>query len=668
VQFIGRFREWVRRTPWARAILAPPWVAVLIVRQRGQELAQWARNADLCARARARPRLRVARALLHNGLFSTAQRLQGAARRYRYQRGVFRPPSLKRDVRLRVDAARERVSVAQQQAPLATGRLKDRARARAAAALRLACRAAYSLYERSIRLGGRGRNAILRSGQQAVDRSTALAVGVEKLPSRLRTNTLKLALRNEKHALDWAFARRSGHGPVRRVLGRLALRGADAYYRHEFQKIISADTPVLAHTEFDPQHIVLVIGSLGPGGAERQVMTTLLGLQKTGAQRLSLICTFLQEPWQRFFLEQLEQAGIEVRELAKGMTGAPQGLDSPARERFQRAFGSLPPLLGDIRDYAAEFVCHKPGIVHLWLDEINCKAGLAALAVGVPRIVMSARSVAPHHFGLYHQYMAEAYRLLLRRPSVTLLNNSGAGAIDYARWLGLRRGGVQVVRNGFRLDEFCEGPKREVNRRRFREELGWDSAATVVGTILRFTEEKRPDLWIEAALSLAERRPDMRFLLVGDGPMRAAVAQRADALGMASRFAFTGHLRDTIAALCAMDVFMLTSRKEGLPNVLVEAQALGVPVVSTDAGGARETFLPGESGLLVADATAEALAVAVLAIVDDPARCRAWSVRARDQVRERFGIERMVWETRAAYGLAANPAPIRDADYAVIER
>lgn len=465
---------------------------------------------------------------------------------------------------------------------------------------------------------------------------------------RLRESLLQVGLRHERDALDWALERGTPRSVLRRLVGRAALRVADLYYRREFRRLTDTSATVLPASAFDPNLAILVIGSLGPGGAERQVVETLLGLQRTGHFRLALICTFLQESWQRFFLPQLEASGLEVIELHKDGS-EPSGLDADATERFRKAFAHLPPLLGDIRDYGREFALRRPGIVHLWLDEINCKAGLAALAVGVPRIIMSTRSVAPYHFGLYHQYMAEAYRQLASKAHVTFLNNSAAGAADYSAWLNLAPGRVRVVHNGFHFGALPGETELRQRRTRYRSERRWPKDAPVLGTIIRFSEEKRPDLWVAVALRIAEKRPDMRFLLVGDGPMRSACEASVDATGLGDRFHFAGYQKDTISALSAMDVFLLTSRKEGLPNVLIEAQALGVPVVATNAGGAAETFLSGRSGLLAVSADPTAIADAILQIVDNPSVLQAFRVEAARQARERFGIDRMIRETCAYY-------------------
>ena len=127
----------------------------------------------------------------------------------------------------------------------------------------------------------------------------------------------------------------------------------------------------------------------------------------------------------------------------------------------------------------------------------------------------------------------------------------------------------------------------------------------------------------------------------------------ADRLGIANRLFLPGTEKNIAPAYAVMDVLLLTSRFEGLPNVVIEAQALGVPVGATDAGGTRDAVLDGETGWIEAKRNPSRLAARVLHILDDP----DWAAKARQRgpafVRERFGIGRMIDETLDAYGIEA---------------
>jgi glycosyltransferase involved in cell wall biosynthesis len=226
-----------------------------------------------------------------------------------------------------------------------------------------------------------------------------------------------------------------------------------------------------------------------------------------------------------------------------------------------------------------------------------------------------------------------------------LLNNSHAGAADYARWLDLPEDAIRVIHNGFHLPaELAPSARDEV-----RAELGVPADAFVVGSITRFSEEKRPQLFIDMARVLAASHPRLRFVVFGNGvkleEMRAYVASA----GLGGVVRLPGLTDNAWRSLAAMDVFVLTSRFEGLPNVLVEAQASGLPIVCTGVGGMVETFVEGETGYSVPAATPEALADAVARLADDPALRARMSDRAFRHARAAFGIETMLDQTARAY-------------------
>src|SRR5262249_60159925 len=119
------------------------------------------------------------------------------------------------------------------------------------------------------------------------------------------------------------------------------------------------------------------------------------------------------------------------------------------------------------------------------------------------------------------------YQQLVRYPNVSLLNNSNAGARDYARWLGLASRSITIVRNGIDLDDIKKVTAEQADA--YRHQIGMPASGPVVGGIFRFNEEKRPMLWARIAAAVARRRLDAHFLIVGDGPMRSevrAVAER----------------------------------------------------------------------------------------------------------------------------------------------
>ena len=396
----------------------------------------------------------------------------------------------------------------------------------------------------------------------------------------------------------------------------------------------------------------LAIGTLGPGGAERQATNTLLGLKAYGVSAEALV-TFQEHEWQRFFTGTIAAAGVKVDALERAADPIDflRASDHPDAGRLATAIArTVSPAQYDVALYAREFLRRAPDVVHLWLDEVNVRAGLAAVLVGVPRIVLSTRSLNPTHFPLFQPYMRAGYRVLAACDQVVLLNNSRVGARDYERWIGAPVGACTVLHNGFDFDARLPS-NPEVCRRDVRRRLGIPDDAFVVGGVMRFSEEKRPLFWLDTAEIILSRQPDARFLLLGDGVLRDAVFARAAQTPLAGTLLLPGHDTDAYATMCAMDVLFLSSIHEGLPNVLIEAQALGVPVVTTPAGGAAETLDEGRSGWVVHQNTPAAAATIIVDLISDREQLRRACTFGPNFVRSRFGHRRLMEETVAAYGV-----------------
>lgn len=202
-----------------------------------------------------------------------------------------------------------------------------------------------------------------------------------------------------------------------------------------------------------------------------------------------------------------------------------------------------------------------------------------------------------------------------------------------------------VIRSGIEMDRFGH-PQRP--RAAVRAELGIPEGAPVVGTVTRLSAQKAPLDFVAAAAAVAQARPDVRFVMVGDGPLRGAVEARAAELGIAGRLTMTGLRRDVPELMGAFDIFALSSLWEGLPRVLPQAMASGLPVVATAIDGSAEAVEHGVTGLLTPPGEPQALAEALLALLDDPARAQRMGEAGRARADE-YSAERMVEEIAALY-------------------
>ncbi|MFO0874331.1 MAG: glycosyltransferase [Phycisphaerales bacterium] len=182
-----------------------------------------------------------------------------------------------------------------------------------------------------------------------------------------------------------------------------------------------------------------------------------------------------------------------------------------------------------------------------------------------------------------------------------------------------------------------------------RSELAIAADRRVVAGVFRLADEKAPDVFLAVAERIVAERPDAVVVHAGGGPCEDDVRRHLDASPHRDRIHLLGRRHDVPTIMAAADVLLLCSTHEGTPNVLIEAQHLGCPVVSTDAGGAAETFEHGRTGLLCAVGDVDALAESTLRLLRDEPLRRAMAEAAPALARERFALDRMVETTLACY-------------------
>jgi glycosyltransferase involved in cell wall biosynthesis len=175
----------------------------------------------------------------------------------------------------------------------------------------------------------------------------------------------------------------------------------------------------------------------------------------------------------------------------------------------------------------------------------------------------------------------------------------------------------------------------------------------VITTIGRLSRQKAQHYVLMAAQRVVQRYPSARFLIVGEGKLEDTLKQQARELGIAHAVRFTGVRDDIPAILAQSDLFVLSSLWEGLPLSAVEAMAAARPVVLTDVGGHRELVQHGVQGLIVPPGDADALADALLCLLDDEPRRVAMGRAARQRVAHDFNIQTVAARYAAAYAAAA---------------
>ena len=208
-----------------------------------------------------------------------------------------------------------------------------------------------------------------------------------------------------------------------------------------------------------------------------------------------------------------------------------------------------------------------------------------------------------------------------------------------------------VIPNGIELGRFHPAPAA---RDRVRRELGIAAGAWVIGTVGRVAVEKNQALLLRAAAPLLGQ--NTRLVIAGDGPLLPVVSELARSLRIADFVHLLGARSDVPDVLNALDTFVLSSDTEGLPLVVLEAMATGVPVLSTRVGGVPTVLDDGETGFLVSIGDEAAIRDRMIRLRDDPAASRACGERGRAAAIMRFSAARMQRDYLALYTRVLTPS------------
>jgi glycosyltransferase involved in cell wall biosynthesis len=378
----------------------------------------------------------------------------------------------------------------------------------------------------------------------------------------------------------------------------------------------------------DALRVCFLIRSLDQGGAERQLIEILTGLDKR-AFDVTLIVFYAGGA---FWREAAAIEGVRVVSLGKSRRWDP----APFFVRLPR----------EVRRW-------RPDVIYGWLNianELALVAGRLAGARVMWRLGAAFMDLRQYDWLPRASFRASAW--LSRWPDLIVVNSHEGRRYHGSRGYATDR--MRVVTNGFDLERFRPDPAAGAAVRR---EWGIGAGQRLVGLAARLDPIKDHPTFLRAAAALAATDASVRFVCVGGGPDGYAAGLRALAasLGLEGRLTWAGARHDMPAVYNALDVASLCSRGEGPPNTVGEAMACGVPCVVTDVGDTR--LLVGDTGVVVAPGAPEALAGGwrTLLALDDEAR-QAMGRGARARIAAGYTLDRLVGETadalRAAYGRA----------------
>jgi glycosyltransferase involved in cell wall biosynthesis len=355
--------------------------------------------------------------------------------------------------------------------------------------------------------------------------------------------------------------------------------------------------------------IVYLITELDTGGAQKALLQLLSRLDR---QRFSPSVACLYNG-AGAVAQEIEALGIRVTDVRMA---AKWRMDALCR------------LYGLLR-------AEHPAILHAHLFHANLLGRVVGRLAGVP-IILSTE----HTMG-----MESEWRYWVNRLTHPLVDRVVCVSPQIVRFVthhvGIPEAKTVLIQNSIDLQRFQSVPDRQDAR----IALGLPLGHPLICTVARLDPVKRLDILLSALAKL----PEVRLVVVGEGPERCKLIGLASELGVEERVQFVGQRQDVLPWLAACDLFVLCSDWEGMPMAVLEAMAAGIPVVATETGGMPDVIVPDVTGRLVPPGQAEALARAIAGLLDDAELRREMGRAGAKRVADAFALDQMTERTVQLY-------------------
>ena len=346
------------------------------------------------------------------------------------------------------------------------------------------------------------------------------------------------------------------------------------------------------------------INSIAPavwGGGEKWMLTAASGLQHRGHR-----CYCCGQP-DSFFLQNCAQADLTVLPLK-------------IRSDFS---------IKNILRLTRFFKQHQIDIIIANFNKDVRLAGSAKKMAGVPLLI--ARNGLPI---LRNSWI---YRLTYKMFVDTILTNTQDIKDRYLSYGWLADSFIRVIHNGIDIDQQITFDRAAVLRK-----YNLPEQHPLIGFFGRLVTQKQPDKFLEIAVGILQRIPQARFIMAGDGPLRQEILARAGKLQIDRQIYLLGARRQVMELYSICDLVLLTSRKEGLPNVVMEAMLAAKPVVAFAAGGVRELISTPAQGIVVAIDDIETAAVKAIELLNSDSLQQQTGLAARRHIIANFSVEKMI--------------------------
>ncbi|MFZ5801210.1 MAG: GT4 family glycosyltransferase PelF [Candidatus Omnitrophota bacterium] len=361
--------------------------------------------------------------------------------------------------------------------------------------------------------------------------------------------------------------------------------------------------------------VLIIIDNLNKGGAQQQLLKFIAGYDRS---RFDITVCAL-DATENYMLSEFEKAGARV-------------IIIPQRGKF-----CLPTLAALYQLIQRE----KFAIIHTYLATADYYGRLAAILAGRAKIISSVRG--EDRWKKKQHIWADR---ILHRFTDRIVVNAGRlrGIIEKRDWAPSDK--IVKIYNGIDL---TQTPRHQDTKTPVKPSLGIMDGELVVGAVGRLGPEKDYPTFLKAAARITKEIPNVKFIIVGDGPLSQELRLRAMSYDLSAKIIFTGLRDDTLDIMRTFDALVLTSLYEGCPNVVMEAMALGRPVVATDVGGCAELISDGETGYIAKVGDHRDIAAKVITLLKDKTLRERMGEAGRKRIATYFSVQLMVEKIENLY-------------------
>lgn len=408
---------------------------------------------------------------------------------------------------------------------------------------------------------------------------------------------------------------------------------------HNRSKFLNEDV------EWNNELVIMFLHSLEHGGEERQLINSIIALKKYASIYKVVVCInkCYNEEELDFFLPFLKQESIEVINLSllrkeRSSYFVHGWLEENYDESIQsRTFlTDLQLKLKIISDYRPKTIVVRTG------DQQS--VALAGILLGVPNTVVHFANMDLYGTrdieNLKRESTNRSFQLLSKSDNLKLSANSDIAIKFWSEQLNTNTDKWFFLPNG--IDFKALQTHTTTEQHAIREKLGIKSTDYIIGGVFRLHPIKNLLFFIEVVAGVISKLPNCHVLIVGDGIMREGLENKVRQLGLEQKIHLVGSIQAGIGNYYSlMDVFLMTSFSESLPNVIIEAQSFGIPVVSSDVGGIREGILEKETGWLFEEFDSEQFINQIIELLKDVPLREEIRAKARKYTEDRFGLSNL---------------------------